>query len=158
MADSTKAIAATLVHEGGYVDNPADRGGATNMGIEQHDLPNIPIQTLTVAQATAYYLANYWKPLYSQISDQALASKIFDMGVLFGVGTAVRILQGIFSEHGIVADGVFGPVTLEIVNMAEPVGLLTAYKNAMNQRAVNIVASNFAEAIFLTGWQRRIAS
>ena len=128
------------------------------MGVEQRDLPNVPIQTLTVTQATQYYIQNYWKPLYSQISSQAIASKLFDMGVLFGVGTAVKILQTIFSMHGIIADGIFGPQTLQIVNMAEPTGLLAVYKNAMYQRAVNVVASNPGEAMFLGGWKNRIYS
>src|ERR1700675_3897552 len=104
MADSKIAIAATLVHEGVYVDNPNDAGHATNMGVTQADMPGQDMKLLTVDQAVAYYQQNYWKPLYSQIQDQFLGSKIFDMGVLFGVGTAIKILQGIFAIHGVVAD------------------------------------------------------
>lgn len=155
MADFYTAVAITLQHEGGFTDNQADPGGATNMGIEQRDLPLMPIKTLTVAQARAYYSANYWKALYSQIMDQALASKLFDLGVLFGVGEAVKVLQQVLS---ITADGVFGPATLTAVNEAPAIMVLAEYKSAMLDRANEVVGMNPKEIVFLDGWERRINS
>lgn len=158
MADSTIAIAATLIHEGGYVNNLADPGGATNMGITQADMPGQDMRVLTVAQATQYYLQHYWKSLYSQITSQLVANKLFDMGVLFGVGTAVKIMQAIFERHGIVADGQFGPRTLDIVNTAEPTGLLAEYKKQMVAHTTVVVARNPTLSIFSVGWINRINS
>jgi len=154
MSDPNISISKTLQHEGGYTDNPADPGGATNMGIEQRDLPNIPIQTLTVSQATAYYLANYVKPYYTQIENQAILDKLFDMGVLFGVSEAVKILQEVLD---VTQDGNFGPMILAAVNAADPM-LLVSYQAAMVHRAQGIVAANPAEGIFLEGWENRINS
>lgn len=148
------AIALTLKNEGGFTDNPADPGGATNMGIEQRDLPNVPIETLTQAQAVEYYSEHYWKPLYSEIGNQDTASKLFDMGVLFGVGTAVKTLQAVLQ---ITQDGVFGPATLSALNAAGE-SILPEYKMAMLDRANEIVGQNPAEAVFLDGWERRIQS
>jgi len=54
MADTNQSIALTLQNEGGYVDNPNDKGRATKYGITQEDLPGQDIAELTVAQATAY--------------------------------------------------------------------------------------------------------
>jgi lysozyme family protein len=154
MADFQIAVTLTLHNEGGYEDNPNDPGGATNMGVEQRDLPDIDIRTLTVAQATAYYAQNYWKSYYSQIDSQAIANKLFDLGVLFGVQTAIKFLQ---STLGISTDGVFGINTLEAVNSADA-GLLQRYEDVMWQHAQGIAALNPAEAMFLIGWQRRILS
>ena len=154
MASFSIAVALTLQHEGGYVDNAVDPGGATNMGITQADMPGQDMKTLTVAQATYYYLQNYWKPFYSQISNQAIASKLFDLGVLFGVATAVKGLQQVLS---LVVDGVFGPMTLAAVNAASG-SVLGDYKNVMNQHAAGIAAANPRESIFLAGWLRRINS
>jgi lysozyme family protein len=154
MASFQIAVALTLQHEGGYVDNPADPGGATNMGVEQRDVPDIPIRTLTVEQATAFYSANYWKPFYSQINDQAGASKLFDMGVLFGITEAVEQIQRVLQ---IEPDGDFGPETLCYVNEAGS-GLLAAYKAAMLQRARAITEERPSEIIFLNGWMNRINS
>ncbi len=155
MADFDIAVQLTLKNEGGFVDNPADPGGATNMGVEQRDLPSIPIRGLTVAQAMAYYRETYWKPLYSNISSQAIASKLFDLGVLFGVGTAVKNLQGAL---GLLSDGVFGPVTLAAVNEEKPDELLSKFQMKMRARAQAIAIMNPAEVQFLDGWLRRINS
>ena len=155
MADFNQAVQLTLKHEGGFVDNPADPGGATNMGVEQRDLPNIPIQSLTVAQATAYYQETYWKPFYSLISSQAVASKLFDLGVLFGVGTAVKNLQAALN---IEMDGLFGPGTLNAVNAANSTSLLLNFQMEMNAHVRAIVAANPKLNAFQKGWQNRINS
>jgi lysozyme family protein len=158
MADSKIAIASTLQHEGGYVNNPNDSGGETNMGITAKDMPGVYMHELTVEQATAYYLEHYWKALYSQINDQNLANKLFDMGVLFGVGTAVKILQTIFAVNQVVADGVFGPHTLDIVNTAGPIGLLGVYKTSLVSHALAVVNANPNDRVFFAGWVKRINS
>ena|ERR1700733_9965237 len=156
MADFKIAVAKTLVNEGGYVNNPADRGGATNYGITQADMPGVDMRTITADQATAYYAAHYWKPLYSQINNQDLADKLFDMGVLFGVGTAVKILQASMeSQIHIVSDGIFGQETLQDVNQY---ATLDQYKTVLLQHAVNIVNNNPSQGVFANGWIRRIES
>ena len=153
MADPKVAISLTIQHEGGFEDNPDDPGGATNMGVTQRDLPNINIRDLTVFQATNYYIQSYWKPLYSQIANQSVANKIFDFGVLFGIGTAVKILQEVLK---IGADGMFGEETLAAVNEADPVSLLLAYRTNFVQHALAIGAARPTERQFVSGWIRRI--
>ncbi len=153
MSDPKTAIALTLQHEGGFVNNPADPGGATNMGVTQKDIPSIDIRNLTVPQATDYYLENFWKPFYSQIESQLVANKIFDLGVLFGIGTTVKILQGVLK---LTQDGVFGEQTLAAVNGAEVSSLLLAFRTALVQHAVAIGAAKPSERQFVGGWIRRI--
>jgi lysozyme family protein len=155
MADSSIAIKLTLQNEGGFTDNPADSGGATNMGIEQRDLPYINIQDLTEAQAINYYDDHYWSALYSQIESQLVANKIFDFGVLFGVGTAVKFLQEILN---ITVDGVFGEGTLAEVNNTDEVSLLKAYKVEMVKYVLAIGADNPKDREFVAGWIKRINS
>jgi lysozyme family protein len=160
MANSKIAIAATLIHEGGYVNNPNDAGHATNMGITQADMPNQDMKTLTVEQATDYYQEHYWKPLYGEINDQFVANKIFDMHVLFGVGSptkvgAVTVLQKVL---GLVTDGSFGPVTLLAVNAVQPFKLLMDYKIGLVNHAVAIVQAQPQDRVFFAGWVRRINS
>jgi lysozyme family protein len=153
--DTRLAIQKTLIHEGGFSDNSADPGRATNMGITQADMPGQNMRELTVDQAVAYYEEHYVKPLYAQITDQAVGEKIFDLGVLFGVGTAVSILQLTLS---ITQDGQFGPNTLSAVNQAEPVSLLTHYKGNLATHAFNVANAKPQERIFLQGWLNRINS
>ena len=61
MADFNQAVVLTLKHEGGFVDNPADPGGATNMGITQRDLPGVDIRNLSTPLAMNYYREHFWR-------------------------------------------------------------------------------------------------
>lgn len=169
MSDARTAILITidLAHEGGYQNNPRDRanwtGGqvgvgtlvGTKYGITTLDMPGVDIENLTIEQATEYYLEHYWKSLYSEISSQAIANKLFDLGVLFGVGTAVKNLQ---TALDITADGNFGPITLARTNAADPTHLLQTFQFEMSAHAKAIAAGNPNDAPDLPGWVRRINS
>jgi lysozyme family protein len=155
MSDSTTAIKLTLVHEGGYVNAPNDAGGETNFGISKREYPGEDIKNMTVDRATEIYKEGYWKNLYSQISSQLIANKLFDMGVLFGVGTAVGILQ---LSAGTTVDHIFGVNTLAAVNQANEDSLLATYKTNMVTHAFNIATQNPNDRAFLKGWTTRINS
>lgn len=44
------ALSKTLAHEGGYVNDPHDPGGETNMGISKRSYPNENIRGMTRAR------------------------------------------------------------------------------------------------------------
>ena len=155
MADPKISVAKTLAHEGGFVNNLADSGGPTKYGITQKDLPNTPIETLTEEQATEYYLEHYVKPYYTQIENQDVLDKLFDSGVLFGIGSAVKVLQIVLALKD---DGDFGPVTLAKVNDSEPVSLLNAFKTGLVTHAIAIASSRPQDRVFLRGWITRVNS
>jgi lysozyme family protein len=151
------AIQKTLVHEGGYVNNPNDKGGPTKFGITQADLPGEDIAMITPQRAAAYYREHYVKPLYPEIADQLLGEKLFDMGVLFGVGTAVKLLQiTMTTSLSVVSDGVFGPSTLAAVNQST--NLLQPYRTTLINHCIQIVNRNPGDAVFIQGWLNRINS
>lgn len=154
MSDFNLAIKQTLLFEGGFVDDPNDPGGATNFGITQKDLPGTDIRSLTEQQAVDYYREHYWKPLYSQIESQAVANKLFDMGVNLGVGTAVKLLQ---EALGVPVDGSFGPNTLFATNEQGEAGL-GAYKARLVEHYQSLVVRNPSLSKFLNGWLRRANS
>ena len=169
MADARTAILITLdlAHEGGFQNDPKDRanwtGGqvgvgeliGTKYGITTLDMPGIVIADLTPEQAIAYYTEHYWKALYSQITSQAIANKLFDLGVLFGIGTAVKNLQ---TALDIDADGYFGPITLARTNAASAPLLLSMFQQEMVAHARAIGLGNPNEAHDVDGWVRRINS
>lgn len=170
MSDARTAIMITLdpAHEGGFQKNYHDRanwtGGqvgvgtlvGTNGGITTLDMPGVDIEHLTTEQKVQYYLANYWKPLYSQIVSQLIANKLFDLGVLFGIGTAVHNLQTALGWPD--TDGIFGHLTLNAVNQSSISGLLGQFKSTMLSHARSVAAANPNEAPFLPDWIRRINS
>jgi lysozyme family protein len=155
MAKFEDAIGPTLQHEGRYVNNPADPGGPTKYGITQADMPGVPISLISEQDAVEYYREHYWKPDFSQIENQDVANKIFDMGVNLGVGEAVRLLQRALGLNPV--DGVFGPNTLAAVNNAGD-AILGPYKQQLVQHYEAIVAAKPQEAVFLNGWLARANS
>jgi lysozyme family protein len=86
--------------EGGYVDHPADRGGATNWGITQSVARQNgfdgPMQKLPRELAVTIYTQQYWqKPGFEAIARHApaLAEELFDTGINMGTATATSFLQ-----------------------------------------------------------------
>jgi len=167
MADARTAFLITTDkdHEGGFQKMPNDHANwssgvigegtlvGTNFGITALDMPGVDIEHLTQEQAIEFYIERYWKSYYSQIIDQNVANKLADLGVLFGVGTAVGIMQ---LTLGVNVDHAFGPATLAALNAAEPDSLLTHFKANMMTHAFNVATANPVERPNLPGWGRRI--
>jgi len=155
MANPIESIALTLQNEGGFVNNSADKGHATKFGITQADLPGQNIRELTEAQATAYYQEHYVKPWMAEINSQVVLNKLFDFGVLLGVGTAVRLLQRALGYPHSQQDGNFGPETLAAVNDAGD-NLLSAYRRVLLAHFQWIVAQDPTQEVVLAGSTTRI--
>lgn len=165
MSDSKIAIALTLVHEGGFQNDSDDWGNwtggqrgvgvlkGTKYGISAHEFPNEDIENLTTERATEIYQESYWKAHYSEIVYQPLANKLFDLGVMMGVGSAVRVLQIVLSITG---DGIFGPDTVSHVNGAEPASLTQAFATGLVSHAIAVANANPDDRKYLSGWIKRI--
>ena len=135
----------------------------TKYGITAQDIAKlaalditVAIEDLTVEYAAIFYRHEYWNTLYDGINDQLLGEKLFDIGVLMGVHTAVKLLQ-ISLAPGIsaVGDGVFGPITLAQTNER---GNLAGYRIVLINHCMNIINTNPNEAQFVSGWITRINS
>lgn len=92
-----KALTFVLRAEGGYSDNPADPGGATNRGITQatynawrtgRGLPTRPVREITGEEVKAIYRERYWNPIRGDDLPPALALAAFDTAVNMGVAAA----------------------------------------------------------------------
>ena len=150
MAGFEPAIEITLKNEGGLVDNPSDPGGLTNFGLSQRSYPNVNIRGLTVEEAKAIYLRDYW--LFGGINSQPVANKLFDMYVNME-HDAIKLAQKTvgFSKQ----DGVYGPITETAINSFAPEVFLPNYKTYLVQFYEGLVAENPAESVFLKGWVTR---
>lgn len=161
MADLNLALPFVLKHEGGWSDDPADPGGATNYGItlataQRHGIADADaLKAITPDQVEAIYRADYW--YFDGVDDQAVATKVFDMAVNMGPGVAIHILQDCLLSLGATlrCDGVWGPKTEAAVNAAAPAHLLDLLcdESGLHYRA--IVSAHPERAKFLKGWLAR---
>ena len=166
MARFETAIRVVLRHEGGYANNPRDRGGETKFGISKRSYPRFNIQSLTRAQAKAIYLRDFWRPgRYSAIRSQSVATKAFDLAVNMGRKPAARLLQTAVNELDgrrlggkLKVDGIIGPRTLKAVNRISPANLLTELRAQAALRYARIALRDPTQTVFLKGWMRRAVS
>lgn len=98
--DLEAELTALLAREGGFVDHPDDRGGATRFGIVESVARRAGYQgamrDLPEALARAIYRRRYWvEPRFDAVAEiaPAVAAELFDTGVNMGPGTAIGFLQ-----------------------------------------------------------------
>ena len=106
-----------IEREGGYVHDPADRGGPTKHGITQralrawrgHAVTADDVRHLTEEEARAIYHRRYVsEPGFTTLPDP-LRAQVVDDGVMSGPRQAVRDLQRAIGC--VQVDGVLGPKT-----------------------------------------------
>lgn len=115
-------IEVVLAHEGGFVDDPDDRGGATNWGVTQavwedhleDEFTSEDVRNFTREQAIALYKEEFWIPSQSEKLPEEIREVYFDMCVNHGQRNAVKILQTAVNAKGgnIDVDGAIGPNTI----------------------------------------------
>lgn len=110
-----------LKHEGGYVNDPHDPGGATNRGITIHTLKRwrkravtpSDVKSLTLRETARIYEAYYWDTLRLDDVPKGVDYPMFSCGVLAGVGTSAKIMQRIVGAED---DGRVGKNTMTALN------------------------------------------
>lgn len=166
MAKFELAIPHTLKWEGGFVDHPADPGGATNRGIifslfKQYAaslglMPTVEaLKNLTEEQAKKIYKIHFWDKMKGdQFKSQNVANITFDAFVNKGYN-GLKIVQ---REAGTTADGIIGPNSLATINAAAPSVLFQGIKDARHKFYVDLAERKPQMKVFLKGWLNRVNS
>lgn len=153
-------LAFVLEREGGFSDDPVDRGGATNFGVtqraydryrERHSLPRRSVRLIEQPEVRGVYTEDYWTPVHADALPAPLDLIMFDSAVNHGVGGATRLLQRVL---GVKVDGAFGPVTLRAAINYLP-------DKVANQRRTfyrEIIANDPSQKRFENGWNNRMAA
>jgi len=164
--DSIDEVIDSLIRrEGGYVDNPSDRGGPTNFGITAAELgqwrnlgrraTRDEVSGLKEVEARAIYRSDYVeRPGFSQIADEPLRELLVDCAVNHQPERAVKWLQ---AALGVKVDGWFGPKTLAAVRASYS---WAVYYGVLATRARfygYIISHNHSQAVFAAGWMNRLA-
>ena len=169
-----EVIDALIEREGGYVNHPSDRGGATKYGITEavaraHGYQG-SMRQMPRDEAAAIYKRLYWhRPRFYQVAkrSEAIAAELFDTGANMGPAVAATFLQRTLSALNrdrkdyadLVPDGRIGPATLSALETfialrgkgAETV-LLRALDALQGERYIRLAERRPANEAFLYGW------
>lgn len=156
MAEFLKAIDGILDREGGYVNDPSDRGGETKYGISKRSYPFLDIADLTRQDAIDIYCEDFWVPLCAdQIVKQIVANVLFDFAVNTGRRRSIKLIQQITC---VPIDGMIGPITIGAINSADGEKLAMQYTLQRIQFYSTLASSRKSQRKFLTGWIKRALS
>ena len=147
------AFAHLLILEGGFVNDPDDKGGVTHYGLSTRANPEIDIASLTQAQAQGIYWEKYWCANHCDQLPQPLAFALFDGVVNHRAITARRLLQ---KALGVNPDGVLGPVSLRVAAKADGKQTLSRYFAARANLYHQLIQANSSQAKFAMGWFKRL--
>jgi lysozyme family protein len=116
MNDYRECLDLVLKSEGGWVNNPKDPGGETNLGVTKavwEEYVGHPVQTmknLTKDDVAPLYEQKYWRACYGEVLPRGLDFLCFSFGINAGSGRSVKLLQ---QSLGLVSDGVIGPKVMQ---------------------------------------------
>lgn len=174
MADIEVLLDRLLAKEGGFVDDPADTGGVTNLGITEQVARAAgwqgPMRDLPGDLARAIYRGRYWTgPGFDTVAAVApmLAAELFDTGVNMGPGVAAGFVQRVLNALNrqqadwpdIPVDQRIGPATIAalkaLLRVRGPQGEAVAVRAVNALQAARYIAIAEARPVnerFLYGW------
>lgn len=162
MANGKSLMPFIIKWEGGFVNNPYDKGGPTMKGVTLSTYQSFfgkdktvdDLKKITDAEWFQIFKKGYWDPCKGdKIKSQSVANIIVDWAYNSGVRTASKHLQRYL---GVVVDGIIGPKTISALNSKNPKDAFYALKKSREQFYRNIVAQNPLQGRFFRGWINRL--
>jgi len=147
--------------EGGYVNDPADAGGETNLGVTAgawgaylgRPINSGEMQALTKDTVKPFYRQMYWDKVKGDDLPAGVDYAVFDFAVNAGISRAAKFLQ---RSVGAVDDGVIGNGTLGKVAVTNKQRLLAAFADQKQRFYNGLALSNPSQQKFLKGWLARV--
>ena len=154
-------FAKVIKSEGGYVNDPADRGGETNLGVTiaawgaylGRAIQPGEMKALTVDTVKPFYRSMYWDKVKGDDLPVGVDYAVFDFAVNAGIGRAAKFLQ---RSVGAVDDGVIGSGTLGLVAKTDPAKLLDNFAYQKQRFYNGLATTNPTQQKFLKGWLARV--
>lgn len=160
-----KAFKLTLVHEGGWSDNPKDPGGATMKGVTlatfrrlvKPNAAKTDLRNITAEQLQIVYRHSYWDEVLGSKLPNGVDYAMYDYAVNSGPSRPIKAVQKIV---GVTADGKLGPLTLKAIAEFPPQELIVricAERLAFMKRAKD-KKGNLLWPTFGKGWAKRVVA
>jgi lysozyme family protein len=149
-----------LVHEGGYVNHPADPGGETNKGVtiavyrgyrQRKGLTPQSVRYISDAELNEIYRLQYWNAIRGDTLPRGVDYVVFDGAVNSGPSQSVKWLQ---AALGCRVDGNMGEATIAAI---EAVSDYTDLIADICARRMAFLRSLRTWGTFGTGWTRRVS-
>lgn len=171
----TDTSTALIAREGGYSNNPADKGGETIWGITIATARAFgytgEMSAMTQQTARDIYAQRYWhQPRFDEVTliSPLVAEEMLDTGVNMGTATAGKFLQralnvlnqGEQTYPNIAVDGGVGNMTLAALNAflksrgkAGETVLVRMLNAQQSVRYIELAEANTTQESFEYGWQ-----
>ena len=160
-ANFDASFARIIKSEGGYVNDPADRGGETNLGVTigawgaylGRAIQPGEMKALTQETVKPFYKSMYWDKVKGDDLPLGVDYAVFDFAVNAGVSRAAKFLQ---RAVGAVDDGTIGSGTLGRVAKTGPAALLKNFADQKQRFYNGLATTNPSQQKFLKGWLARV--
>jgi len=171
----TDTITALIQREGGYTNDPNDKGGETNFGITVAVARAFgytgPMASMTQQVARDIYAQRYWhQPRFDDVdmASELVAEELLDTGVNMGTATAGKFLQralnvlnqGDKTYPNIAVDGGVGNMTIAALKAflaargkAGETVLVRMLNAQQSVRYIELAEANVTQESFEFGWQ-----
>lgn len=152
-----KAFQMVLKHEGGFVNDPRDPGGMTNLGVTKkvwegfvgRTVDEAEMRALTPDLVKPLYKKNYWDKIKGDQLPSGVDYASYDLAVNSGTSRAAKYLQQI---AGVPADGIIGPKSLEAILSCDPQETV----DALCDMRLDFLQRLPTWGAFGKGWGRRV--
>ena len=149
--------------EGGYVNDPKDPGGETNLGVTKaawaaylgRPVADGEMKALSVETVKPFYKKMYWDKMRGDELPKGLDYLAFDFAVNAGAGQAAKFVQ---RAVGAVADGAIGPATVALVLNVDPRTLILGFTNQKEMFYKDLAERKPDLTKFLKGWLTRAST
>lgn len=156
-----------LAHEGGYANNPHDKGGATNKGVTiatwraygydkngDGKIDQKDVKLISNEDATKIMRRNFWNPWQGDnIKSQSIANMLVDWvwaSGKYGITIPQQLL-------GVKADGKVGSITIAKLNQQNPEAFFKKLKARRRDYIMSISKPGTRNSVFRNGWLNRLA-
>jgi len=177
-----QAIEKTLGHEGGFADNPNDRGGMTFMGISRRWFPDEPLWAKIDAllaegrdpneaieelrpDVVDFYRREFWDKYGCETLPESIRHRHFDFTINGGAVSSVKVVQAlgnVFCQEAlggqIDEDGLTGPATRRAIAALAALPdnmqavLPIAYRSLQGVHFLNLYKEDRTQVEFIRGW------
>lgn len=149
--------------EGGFVNNPNDKGGATNCGVTLatyrqfygKDKAVEDLKKMTEAEWRNIMKRGYWDVAKADyIENQSVAEIIVD----WCINSGTWMLRKVQSIVGVEVDGIVGPRTLNAINTYRQKCLHCKVLDARRDYYARLIKADPSQKVFEKGWNNRLSN